>query len=322
MAAQPQRTRPYVLTADEFEEVTEPNVLQADDVEDVPPVPPQTWADRLGLNAPTDSMARGFLRGAGGAAVDMAQGAASRVTGLMDQKLKADQAGVEALPAPANSRSLPRREMPAGLVTDAPPNTAGTVGTYLPDVAAMAAPVGAAVKTGINAIPSAARAGQKFQSVMSAAKDIPVDVNATGDVALRIMQLADRGGTMPIAVRKLLNRVTDPAKAPMVYEEARDFASNISRLSVNEFGRLTPAVAREVANLRVSLNEAVAQAAKQAGKMAEYKSAMREYSQAMRLKDAMATVVTGAKKGVPLATAGGVSYWLTRKVISALGGTE
>jgi hypothetical protein len=37
---------------------------------------------------------------------------------------------------------------------------------------------------------------------------------------------------MPMAVRKFLNRITDPEKAQMNYEEARDFASNISRLSV------------------------------------------------------------------------------------------
>ncbi len=147
-----------------------------------------------------------------------------------------------------------------------------------------------------------------------------MDVSATGDVALRIMQLAERGGSMPMSVRKLLNRVTDPEKAPMAYAEARDFASNISRLSADEFGRLTPVVAKEVAALRVQLNQAVAQAAKQVGKMDEYASAMNEYAKAMRLRSAVETAVEGAKRGVPLATAAGVGYWLTDRVRKALGG--
>jgi len=40
----------------------------------------ETWADRAGLNEPTDSRVRGFLRGSGAAAADMVEGAAS---GLM-----------------------------------------------------------------------------------------------------------------------------------------------------------------------------------------------------------------------------------------------
>lgn len=40
----------------------------------------ETWADRAGLNEPTDSRVRGFLRGSGAAAADLVEGAAS---GLM-----------------------------------------------------------------------------------------------------------------------------------------------------------------------------------------------------------------------------------------------
>src|SRR5207253_11041554 len=101
-----------------------------------------------------------------------------------------------------------------------------------------------------------------------------------GEVALRIQQLADRGASMPQAVSKFLRRITDPEKAEMTYEEARDFASNISRLSANEFQRLSPVVAKEVAGLRVTLNRAVADAAGKAGKGQEYAQAMTEYARA------------------------------------------
>ncbi len=176
----------------------------------------------------------------------------------------------------------------------------------------------------VRAIPSTARAGAAFKDVMGAAKNIPVDITAPGTVALRIGELAERGGSMPMAARKFLNRITDPSKAQLTYEEARDFASNISRLSVNEFGRLTPVVAREVAELRVALNKSVAQAASKAGKGQEYASAMKEYAQAMKLRGMVDDVLKGAKRALPYAVGAGAAagggYWLTDKITSLLGG--
>jgi hypothetical protein len=266
-----------------------------------------TWSDQLGLNTPTESVAGGFLRGAGAGAVDMVQGAVSNVAGQLNAKLDAENVGREAPTA-----TLPRVEKPETF--------SGTVGSALPVVGEMALGGAPVVRAGLKAIPSAARAGEKFQDVMGAAKNIPIDVKDVGDVALRISQLAERGGSMPLAVRKILNRMTDPEKAPMAYEEARDFASNISRLSADEFGRLTPAIAREVAALRVALNQANAMAAKQAGKWDEYRSAMTEYARAMKLQKLVDTTIDAAKRGIPLATAGGAAYWMTNRLRSAFGG--
>lgn len=280
-----------------------------------------TWSDQLGLNTPTDSVVGGFFRGAGGAAVDMAQGAAAEVGNLMQKKLAAEQA--PGLPLPAGVAPFPTREVPAALITQAPETTAGTIGTYAPTAAEMAIPgptIAKGAKAAFDAIPRVAKAGEKFQNVMGAARHIPVDVSEVGDVALRIQQLAERGGSMPMAVRKILNRMTDPEKAPMLYEEARDFASNISRLSANEFGRLTPAVAREVATLRVALNKANAMAAKQAGKMDEYNAAMREYAQAMKIRGMVEAAVKGVKQNAPWLTLAGAAMWGAKKVTNAIGG--
>lgn len=170
-----------------------------------------------------------------------------------------------------------------------------------------------------DAIPSAARAGQRFQSVMAAAHSIPIDVNGPGQTALRIQQLAERGGSMPLSVRKFLNRVTDPKLGPMTYEEARDFASNISRLSANEYGRLTPVVAREVATLRETLNKSVADAAKKAGKLDEYTSAMREYAKAAKLRDVLNEIGQGAKRAFPYAGAAGAGAYLMQKAKDLFG---
>ena len=111
---------------------------------------------------------------------------------------------------------------------------------------------------------------------MGAAEHLPVNVNDAGQVALRIQDLAQRGGSMPQAVRQFLARVTDPDQGQLTFGEARDFASNISRLSANETQRLTPVIAREVATMRVALNQSLAQTAGQAGKGAEYAQAMTE----------------------------------------------
>ena len=195
-------------------------------------------------------------------------------------------------------------------------NTAQTVGGVAEGAAELAVPVSAAVE----AVPSTARAGAAFKDVMSAAGSVPLDVEAPGKVALRIQQLAERGGSMPLSVRKFLARITDPNKADMTYEEGRDFASNISRLSANEMGRLTPVLQREVANLRVSLNAANATAAQVAGKGAEYAGAMKEYANAMKFKGAVDTGISAlVKAGVPL-TAAGLGYWLAKHTVGLVTG--
>lgn len=190
-------------------------------------------------------------------------------------------------------------------------NTPQMVGKGLETVAELALPVTKAAQ----AVPRAARAGQKFREVMGAAKNIAINAEAPGEVGLRIMQLAERGGTMPRPVSQFLQWVTSPAKEPMTYEVARDFASNISRLSANEMQRLTPVMAREVAELRVVLNKAVGDAANKAGKGREYAEAMTEYAKAMKLRDTIDEVLTGAKRAAPYAGAAGAATWLTNKVL-------
>lgn len=254
--------------------------------------PARTWADTA------SDVATGFAKGAARTAVNLGQlvhmlpGVTPTVDALYGQPGLSDAAFTDARQRTTST------------------NTPQMIGGGLEAIAELATPIA----KGVNAIPRVARAGEKFQSVMAAARTLPVDVQEPGTVALRISELADRGGSMPMAVRKFIGRVTDPAKAPLNYEEARDFASNISRLSANEYQRLTPVIAREVASLRVSLNESIANTAKAAGKLDEYRSAMKEYAQAMKLRDAIGAVVEGAKKSAPFATAAGAGYWLTSKL--------
>lgn len=141
------------------------------------------------------------------------------------------------------------------------------------------------VGAGARAIPTRARAGQKFQQVMAQVGDKPVDIAKPGDAALRISELAERGGSMPKAVRDFLRRATDPEKAEPTYREMRDFYSNISRLSADEAGRLTPVVRKQLGELRSALNEALAKTAASGGHEKVYRAAMREYAVASRLRE-------------------------------------
>lgn len=171
-------------------------------------------------------------------------------------------------------------------------------------------PAATAVKA---SIPSFARAGANFQSVMGAARSVPVDLKASGPQAYRIWQLSERGGSMPKVVRDLLKRVTDPEKGPMVYEEARDFATNISRLSADEMNRLAPVMKREIGTLRAQFNSDVRQAAAKAGKLKEYDAAMREYRRASQFRDVKDDVVKGVKQAAPwAAVTGAAAYGASR----------
>ena len=301
--------RPFVARPDEWEIVDDGDDLEI--VEDAPPAKSATWSDKLGLNEPTASVGKGFLRGAGAGAVDLVQGAVSNVTGQLNAKLDAENAIRRESGVARETATLPRVEQPTGL--------SGTVGAALPVMGEMAIGGGPVAAKAINAIPRRARAAAKFQEVSAAAKDIPVETKEMGDAALRIFELSQRGGTLPKAVSDLLKRLTAPPKPglspkpAMAYPEARDFASNISRLSADEMQRLTPVMKREIANLRVVLNKANAEAAKAAGKGAEYKSAMREYAKAMQMRDAFDVMVKRTKQAaLPAAGLGGAAYWLGR----------
>jgi hypothetical protein len=214
-------------------------------------------------------------------------------------------------------QSLPSEAVDA--VTPEYENTAERIGGGAEMLAELALPGLKAAQ----AVPRTARAGARFQEVMGAAKDIPVDISAPGDVALRIAEMAQHGGGTnwgPAPVRQFIQYVTDPKKPPMTYEVARDFASNISRLSVRETLALPPAMKRQVTELKVVLNKAVADAAQKAGKGAEYKAAMREYAQAMKLRETGEAVVKGAKKALPIATLGGGGAYLLSQAAKKIRG--
>lgn len=242
---------------------------------------------------------KGIAKGAANSAIDLAEGAAkSRVIpGL-------------------NTGNLPPEVTQAARARTAYSNTLQRIGGLLETGAELAAPM---IK-GVKMVPTTARAGRTFQTVMSAAKDVPVNVTGPGNAALEIQQLGTRGGTTPRAVTQFVRRITDPAQQPMNYQEGRDWASNISRLSADEYNRLTPVIKKAMGDFRTELNGALGEAAGTVGQGEAYANAMKEYARAKQLQDAVSTVGQGVKRGLPYASGAGVGYLLAQKLSALLRG--
>jgi hypothetical protein len=200
-------------------------------------------------------------------------------------------------------------------------NSTQGIGKGIEQVAEMAIPTGAAA----NAVPRVTRAGKNLQKVMAVAKNAPVNMEAPGQAALRIQQLASRGGTEPRAIGKLLRRITDPEQGPIAYEEGRDWYGNISRLSADEFNRLPDVVKREMGGLREAMHSSLTQAAETVGQGNRYAGAIKEYGQAKKLQSYKDALVQAFKKGAlpaaGIAGAGGaLAYALGSRGRKAGGG--
>jgi hypothetical protein len=203
-------------------------------------------------------------------------------------------------------------------------STADAIGRM--GVAGAAAGVMGAIPEAIGAIPTTAKAGPLFQQVMSKAKDVPVDVNPAGEHALRIAQLAERGGRLPKPVSDFLRYATNPDKPPMTFEVARDFAKSLGRLSVNERNAMIPEVQREVAIMAGKLSKSVADAAGKAGVGQAHAEAMTQYARAKGVEKMLDEFLAGARKSLPWmlqGSAAAAGFYGTKKAVDlASGGGE
>lgn len=126
---------------------------------------------------------------------------------------------------------------------------------------------------------SKARAGANIQGAVEAAKGVAVNAEAPGEVGLGILE--SKGiETIPRVVESFMRRITDPAKGELAVEEARRYYSAMSRLSTNDFNRLTPAMQRQVGAMSRALGDALTGAMDTVGKGAQYTSGMKEYARA------------------------------------------
>lgn len=149
------------------------------------------------------------------------------------------------------------------------------------------------------------RAHEAFDAAERLAGDLPINPDAAQLTAARIKQLGGRGASVPKVARDFLKRVNDPEQGPMTYSEARDFYSNATRIAADEAQRLTPVMKAQMAQFTSDLGKAIEQTADHAGALQDYKTAMGQYSSAMRNRAIAKFVWTNALRTA--AAAGGLT---------------
>jgi hypothetical protein len=162
-------------------------------------------------------------------------------------------------------------------------------------------------------LPSTERAGQLFQELEKVAGNVPVDVQKPGQIATKIWDLAEAGGTLPKVINKFLRRVTNPQGTPMDYSEMRQFYQNATRLSADEMNRLTPAVKRFIGDFTQKMGDSLWEAANSVGEGGKFNKAMKGYRQGARfneLKDKAAKAALVA--GLGAAGAGAYRHWVPK----------
>lgn len=230
--------------------------------------------------------------GAPGVNTGVSEGAADKVASPILGPIRAAQ-GIADIPdhpvmgaLKAASGALQTADIPLSFIGSAPGNAESVMGKVIPSVAKE-------------------QAAGKFADVMAAARNEPVNVTSNLSQALdRYGQLVDAGGGRSTAVSKLLNRITSPDAPPLTYREARDFYSNLTRLSADEFGRLTPVMQAQVTKVTQALGESIGQTANSVGKGDQLAEAMKQYkygAQGEKLAD------KAIKYGVGAAAGGGIA---------------
>lgn len=174
----------------------------------------------------------------------------------------------------------------------------GAVAGAIPAIGPAARAIGSKIP---GTAPYMAQASAKFQQVMGAARGQPVEVKESGNVAARIWDMSQRGGSRPKVITDFVKRMTDPEKGPLTYEEARDFYSNASKLSADEMKRLTPKLRFEVTKFARALDAEIRATAGAAGKGEQYGQAMREYAKGAKVKGIASKAFEKGVKALPYA---------------------
>jgi polyhydroxyalkanoate synthesis regulator phasin len=155
---------------------------------------------------------------------------------------------------------------------------------------------------------SSQRAGSNIQAAMTAAKDVPVKVDALTEPLVRSLELQATGSRMPRVVTQLMRR-TD--QGPLSFREGQDFVSSLSRLSTNERNAVTPQMQRQLVELRDAVRRQLTESAEQVGAGQQYASGVKEYAKAARAAEA----VKKAKKVAGPAAAGAAGAGLLYRLL-------
>ncbi|HXM63726.1 MAG TPA: hypothetical protein VN950_22890 [Terriglobales bacterium] len=259
------------------------------------PAPEKGFLDK---DIPLDSYKDATLSGVqsiGRGVRDAVTGVGHMIAHPIDTAKSIAQIPEQAAQVPAAIQDINASPDPVGTYAKAAQETAGQ-GAGQALVALGTAGAAKAVGAAANAIPSASRAEAALQDVKASAGSIPIDTSDVGDTALKIYEQSQRGANLPSSVNKLVRRLTAPNSAPMTYEEAKDFQSNISKLSADEQMKLNPNTKRLVGQLNQNLKGSLEDAADTVGKGQKFADAMKEYHHAMQLKGFSEDAINAAWK--------------------------
>jgi hypothetical protein len=171
-------------------------------------------------------------------------------------------------------------------------NTRGSIGTGLGAIANVAT-LGAGSGAAVDAIPSAARAGEGFESLKSDLANQPVVLRSSLKPLQEVAEHAEAGSELPGPANKLLIR--SQAIEPMTYPEARRLQENLGSY-VREQG-VTGSMGGALKQLQKTLYQDIHDAADEVGRGDDYDSAMKEFRQASGLKDSLKVAGKLALKG-------------------------
>jgi hypothetical protein len=139
-------------------------------------------------------------------------------------------------------------------------------------------------------IPTTTKAGAKFEQIAAATNQVPVDTTAAEQVLERAKEMSKHGGSPLPRVMKKLDTALQPSDQPfsnvLTYKETKDFADAAGAQSVKALNAQNKAMQRQVGQFAEALKTANRDAAAQVGMGDIYDAAMKEYRQAMTLKEA------------------------------------
>ena len=127
---------------------------------------------------------------------------------------------------------------------------------------------------------SKVRAGANMQSALEAAKDVRVGMDKVVPGIERAKELVTAGSNRSQVIHKLEMAIKKSQDGSLSTREAQDFVSTASRMSSNEFGRLSPVMQRQVSEVASALRQSLTDAAGTVGKGEQYTAGVREYSRA------------------------------------------
>lgn len=156
----------------------------------------------------------------------------------------------------------------------------------------------------LEALPSAERAGKTFADLKNVAQHVPINVSGPGNTALDMLDFSKTGAQLPKVIKDFITRVSNPAKGALNYPEARDFYTNATKLSSQERMSLSGPMQYKLGEFVRTLDSALSDAADTVGKLKDYRGAMEEYHQAMKLRAAKEAVKDVAKSTAVKAAVG------------------